>query len=136
MIADTVHRWHAVVAGAVEGLDDLLADDVVFHSPVVFTPQQGKALTTLYLTGALQVLGGAGFRYVKQVLDGDTAVLEFETAVDGTWINGVDIIRCDETDRIVELRVMLRPLKAINLVHERMGAMLEALKGLTPAGEH
>jgi hypothetical protein len=123
VIAETIERWHRVIAGELT-LDDVLADDVVFHSPVVFTPQVGKAVTSLYLAGALQVLFGPDFSYVKQVLSGDTAVLEFETAIDGTWINGVDIIRIDPDGRIVEFRVMLRPLRAITLVHERMGAML------------
>ena len=128
MIEQTVAQWHRVVAGDGAALDALLADDVVFHSPVVHTPQRGKAITTMYLQGALHVLGGESFTYVKQVLDGDTAVLEFETTVDGIHVNGVDIITCDSSGRIVEFTVMLRPLKAINLVHERMGAMLAALR--------
>jgi hypothetical protein len=116
-------------------LDDLLADDVVFYSPIVYTPQRGKSTTKLYLQAALQTLPGdatAGddnrFRYTKQVIGVDTAVLEFETTVDGKYVNGVDIIRCDASGRIVEFRVMLRPLQAVNIVHERMRAMLEALQ--------
>src|SRR4051794_25505618 len=100
-IEDVVERWHRQLAGELpEGLDGLLADDVVFYSPIVYTPQQGKAVTTLYLQAAKQALpgdGGAGaFRYTKQVLAGDLAVLEFETTVDGKYVNGVDIIRCDD----------------------------------------
>ncbi|HVU60116.1 MAG TPA: nuclear transport factor 2 family protein [Mycobacteriales bacterium] len=134
MIADLVGRWHRFVeAGDPALLDALLADDVVFYSPVVYTPQRGKAVTTMYLKGATQVLAGDGgdgaFRYVKEVLAGDSAVLEFETSLDGKYVNGVDIIRCDETGKIVEFRVMLRPLQAINAVHAAMGAMLEALEG-------
>lgn len=129
MIDDVIARWHRFVAGELPGgLDGLLAEDVVFHSPVVFTPQQGKAVTTLYLQGALQVLGGGGeaFTYTKQVLSGDTAVLEFETSVDGKHVNGVDIVRCDDEGRIVEFRVMIRPLQAIQAVHEQMGRLLAA----------
>ena len=103
---------------------------MVFYSPVVYTPQRGKAVTTLYLLAAQQVLpGGPGdgrFRYTKQVIGADAAVLEFETTVAGKYVNGVDIIRCDDAGRIVEFRVMLRPLQAVNIVHERMRAMLEA----------
>ena len=136
MIEAVVERWHRLVRGEDEGaLDDLLADDVVFYSPIVYTPQRGKAVTTLYLQAAMQTLPGdetAGddkrFRYTKQVVAGDTAVLEFETTVDGKYVNGVDIIRCDASGRIVEFRVMLRPLQAVNVVHERMRAMLESLQ--------
>ena len=125
MIRDVVERWHRFMAGDLPGgLEELLADDVVFYSPVVFTPQRGKDITTLYLHGAEQVLAGPAFRYVKQVLDGDTAVLEFETEVDGTFVNGVDVVRCDGAGRIVEFRVMLRPLRAITTVHEHMGRLL------------
>lgn len=127
MIDDVIARWHRFVEGELPGgLEGLLAEDVVFHSPVVFTPQRGKAVTTLYLQGAVQVLGGGGeaFTYTKQVLSGDTAVLEFETSVDGKHVNGVDIIRCDDDGRIVEFRVMIRPLQAIQAVHEQMGRLL------------
>jgi hypothetical protein len=122
------------------GLDELLADDVVFYSPIVYTPQKGKAITALYLQAAARTLPGGGdtaagndsrnggFRYTKSVLADDTAVLEFETTVEGKYVNGVDIIRCNDEGRIVEFRVMIRPLQAVNLVHEQMAAMLERMK--------
>src|SRR5215210_7268888 len=123
MIEKTVADWHRHLRGELPGgLDELLADDVVFYSPIVYTPQQGKAVTKLYLEAAGQTLpgdppstgggegGGGGFRYTKQVLAGDTAVLEFETTVEGKYVNGVDIIRCNDEGRIVEVRVMIRPL--------------------------
>ena len=133
VIDDVISRWHAFLDnGEPSALDALLADDVVFYSPVVFTPQRGKDVTTMYLMGAKQVLAGDGgegqFRYAKEVLAGDTAVLEFETSLAGKYVNGVDIIRCNDAGRIVEFRVMLRPLQAINAVHEAMGAMLESMK--------
>ena len=125
MIEDVIARWHRYMAGELPGgLDELLADDVVFYSPVVFTPQRGKEITTLYLAGASQVLGGDSFRYTKEVLAGNTAVLEFETSVEGKYVNGVDIITGDDTGRIVEFRVMIRPLQAIQAVHEQMGRLL------------
>lgn len=132
MIEQVVEKWEQFLAGELPGgLDELLADDVVFYSPVVFTPQRGKAVTTMYLQAAGQTLTGAGdqaFRYTKQVLAGDVAVLEFETSLDGKHVNGVDIIRCDSAGRIVEFRVMIRPLQAINAVHEAMRAMLASLQ--------
>jgi ketosteroid isomerase-like protein len=124
VIEQTVEQWHRFVAGDATVLADLLADDVVFYSPVVFTPQRGKEITSLYLQGAAQVLGGEDFRYTKQVLAGNDAVLEFETTVDGKHVNGVDIISCDDAARIVEFRVMLRPLQAVNVVHQKMGELL------------
>jgi len=145
MIEDVVERWHAHLRGELPGgLDELLDDDVVFYSPIVYTPQRGKDVTKLYLQAAAQTLpgnkptrdtpaanapDGAGrFRYTKTVVTGDTAVLEFETTVDGKYVNGVDIIRCNDAGRIVEFRVMLRPLQAINLVHAQMAAMLEKMQ--------
>ena len=129
MIDDVIARWHRFMeGGSPGGLDDLLADDVVFYSPVVFTPQRGREVTTRYLEAAAVALAGdavdGAFRYTKQVLAGDTAVLEFETSVAGRYVNGVDIIRCDDAGRIVEFRVMVRPLQAIQAVHEQMGRRL------------
>ena len=133
-IDDLIGRWHRYMAGELPGgLDELLADDVVFYSPVVYTPQRGKDITTLYLEAAKQALPGDGgdgaFRYTKEVLAGDTAVLEFETTVAGKYVNGVDIIRCDDRGRIVEFRVMIRPLQAVNAVHQQMQEMLATLQG-------
>jgi hypothetical protein len=139
-----MERWFAHVRGELPGgLDELLDDDVTFFSPIVYTPQRGKAITTMYLQAAGQTLPGdesspapssdgddahGGFRYTKRVLAGDTAVLEFETTVEGKYVNGVDIIRCNDEGRIVEFRVMIRPLQAINLVHAQMKAALERMQ--------
>jgi hypothetical protein len=130
VIDDVIARWHRYLGGELHGgLDELLADEVVFYSPVVYTPQRGKPLTTQYLETATRTLaGGPGgpFHYTKQVLSGDTAVLEFETSVEGKYVNGVDIIRCDDAGRIVEFRVMMRPLQGIQAVHEQMARGLAA----------
>jgi ketosteroid isomerase-like protein len=132
MINTVVETWHEIVAGErPEALDDLLTDDVVFYSPIVYTPQRGKALTTMYLRAAAQTLPGdpvhGAFHYTKEVLAGDVAMLEFETTIAGKYVNGVDIIRCDNAGHIVEFRVMIRPLQAINAVHDQMRAMLAAM---------
>ena len=133
MIDDAIALWHAYVRGErPDALAELLDDDVVFHSPIVFTPQEGKAITTAYLQAATQVLTGdredddAAFHYTKDVRGADVAVLEFETTLDGVHVNGVDIISCNEAGRIVEFRVMLRPLKAVNAVHQHMARALGA----------
>jgi len=110
------------------GLDALLADEVVFHSPVVHTPQRGKAVTTLYLSAALQVFGNPSFRYVREIRGERDAVLEFELEIDGIRINGVDLLRWDDTRRVTDFKVMLRPLKAVHLIQQRMAALLEGHK--------
>jgi hypothetical protein len=142
MIESVIEKWHAYLRGGLPGgLDGLLADDVIFYSPIVFTPQKGKAVTTLYLQAARRTLpgdppapitggdrAGGGFRYTKSVMAGDTAVLEFETSIDGKYVNGVDIIRANDEGRIVEFRVMIRPLQAVDLVHRQMAVTLERMK--------
>lgn len=128
--ADPIHRWHEMVqARSPRGLDTILADDVVFHSPVVHTPQVGKAITQKYLTAAFFVFFNPSFHYVREVRSGFDAVLEFEVTIDGILVNGVDMIRSNEVGLIVEFKVMLRPLKAINLIHQKMGEMLAGAKG-------
>lgn len=122
-----IERWHRVVGDRdMAGLDALLADDVVFHSPVVHTPQAGKPLTRMYLQAAMHVLGNENFRYVGEWYAPRGAVLEFRTRLDDIEIDGVDMISWDDEGRITEFKVMVRPLKAINLLHELMRRMLEA----------
>jgi ketosteroid isomerase-like protein len=124
---DTLHAWHAIVAARdAAGLDALLADDVVFHSPVVHTPQRGKALTTMYLAAAIHVFTAGPFRYVREVAGHRDAVLEFEAELDGILVNGVDMFRWSDDGRIVDFKVMIRPLKAIEVVHRKMAEMLAA----------
>ncbi len=127
--APALETWHRLVREHdPAGLDDLLADDVVFHSPVVHTPQRGKALTRTYLGAAFKVFFNPSFRYVRELQQGDHAVLEFETEIDGIVVNGVDMITWNSEGRIVDFKVMLRPLKANNLIHQKMGQMLEAMQ--------
>lgn len=129
MTPDPIARWHHIVNGRdAAGLDALLAEDAVFHSPVVHTPQVGKAVTRAYLSAALAVFGNASFRYRRELYGEHDAVLEFELEIDGIAINGVDLIRWNDAGRITEFKVMLRPLKAVTLIHEKMGAMLQAAR--------
>jgi hypothetical protein len=146
VIEQTIENWHKQLRGELPGgLDSLLAEDVVFYSPVVFTPQKGRDITKAYLNAAYNTFDGdksavsskpasadreKGFRYTKQVLSGNFAVLEFETEMDGKYVNGVDIITCNDAGKIVEFRVMVRPLQAVNTVHAQMGAMLAKMKAL------
>ncbi|HCE54872.1 MAG TPA: hypothetical protein DER05_07640 [Lutibacter sp.] len=111
-------------------LDELLSDEVIFYSPIVWAPQEGKQITKLYLMAALEVFGGenADFKYVNQVIDNNQFILEFTTIIDGVTVNGVDMIAVNDEGKIISFKVMVRPLKAITKVHEKMGEMLEKLK--------
>jgi hypothetical protein len=129
MSVSPVARWHALVKSRnPEGLHALLSDGVVFHSPVVHTPQIGKAITTQYLTAALRVFFNESFRYVREISGENEAVLEFQVEIDGISVNGVDMIKWDEQGKIVDFKVMIRPLKAINLIHQKMAALLQAAR--------
>ncbi len=135
-----IERWHEHMKGNLDGgLDAMLHRDVVFLSPIVFTPQKGIDITKAYLSAAGGTLGGdapesssegspatggGAFQYTKEILNGHHAVLEFETSIDGKYVNGIDMMTCDDDGMITEFKVMIRPLQAINLVHEQMKAML------------
>jgi ketosteroid isomerase-like protein len=124
---NTLEIWHEVLRDRDIGrLDEVLAEDCVFLSPIVHSPQIGRDLTRFYLTGALNVFNES-FQYVKEVVTPQHAVLEFTCDLDGIVVNGVDIMTFDEDGKIVEFKVMVRPLKAVNLLHARMRAMLEQM---------
>lgn len=123
-----VANWHKIVENRdEEALDNLLAEDVMFYSPVVFTPQKGKKMTKAYLLAALEVLVApeAQFSYVKETIDTDKCVLEFNATIDGIIINGVDMISLNSEGKIIEFKVMVRPLQGMNKLHEKMGEMLK-----------
>lgn len=129
MTNPTLARWHELLAARdISCLDALLAEDAVFHSPVVHTPQRGRELVKFYLTGAFHVLLNDSFRYVREVVGERDAVLEFLVEVDGLQVNGVDMIHWNAAGEIDDFKVMIRPLKAINLLHGKMRQMLESLK--------
>ena len=139
---NAIEKWHDIMKGdsseAPNKLDDLLHDDVVFYSPVVYTPQKGKEITKLYLSAASGVFSSekkgkeekkeSKFKYIKEVVHGNHACLEFETEMNGVYVNGIDLITWDENDKIIEFKVLVRPLQAVNTLHEQMGRMLDKLK--------
>jgi hypothetical protein len=121
-----IESWHRLIEERnVAGLDDILADDAVFHSPVVHTPQEGKQLTKLYLSAAIMVLGSSNFEYVREVIGESDAVLEFTAEIDGIHINGVDMVHWNADGKIDDFKVMIRPLKAVNLLYGLMQQMLQ-----------
>ena len=129
MIENTIAAWHKLIETRdAAGLDNILADNVVFHSPIVHTPQEGKPITKLYHTAALYVFNNDTFKYLREVISDNNAVLEFSTVIEGITVNGVDMITWGADGRITEFKVMVRPLKAINLIHKMMGEMLQKMK--------
>ena len=143
MQMNAIEKWHEIMksggSDSAAKLDDLLHDDVVFYSPVVFTPQKGKDVTKLYLAAASGVFSTkkknrseekkeSKFRYVKELVEGNTACLEFETEMNGIYVNGIDLITWNDDNKITEFKVLIRPLQAVNTIHEMMGKMLDQLK--------
>ena len=125
--APVVDAWHRVVRERdAKALWELIAEDATFHSPVVHTPQRGRQLTYAYLYAAFQVFANDSFRYVRELAGDRDAVLEFQVEIDGIVVNGVDMIRWNDDGRIVDFKVMLRPLKAVNLIHQKMAQALGA----------
>ncbi len=126
-LTDVTDRWHQIVRTKdTAALQAILADDAVFESPVVHTPQHGKAITFKYLHAALHVLNNDSFTYLNEWQSERSAVLEFQSTVEGIAINGVDIIHWNDAGLITHFKVMVRPLKAVNKLHEMMGRMLRA----------
>ena len=121
----TVDTWHHILdSKKLTDLDDLLGDNVVFHSPVVYTPQVGKAITLKYLTAAFYVLYNDSFKYVREIVKDYDAALEFTVEIDGVFVNGVDLITWDNNNKIIDFKVLIRPLQAINLIHQKMSIKL------------
>ena len=121
-----VAAWHAIAeARDPAGLPDLLADDVVFRSPAVHSPQQGKALTTAYLSAAVVVLGPT-LDYVREWYDDDSAVLEFRAELDGLTVHGVDMLTWNAAGELTDFTVMVRPYKGLQKLIELMAEELQS----------
>ena len=117
--------WHQIIFNQNKAkLAEILAEDVVFHSPIVHTPQIGKQITFMYLSAAFEVLFNDTFKYVREVTNETETLLEFEVNVDGILVNGIDMISWNDEGKIISFKVMLRPLKAVNLIHQKMGELL------------
>lgn len=126
---NTLSAWHELVKSRnTKGISAILADDVIFHSPVVHTPQVGKAITAQYLGAAFHVFFNETFEYIREIAGPRDAALEFQVDIDGITVNGVDMLKWNDEGEIIEFKVLIRPLKAINLIHQKMAAMLQAQK--------
>ena len=125
-MAAALDSWHEIIRnGDVSALDTLIADDAVFHSPVVHAPQVGKVIVVKYLTAAANVLLDESFKYLGEMVDERQAMLEFEVTLDGIVINGVDHIRWNDNNQIIEFKVWVRPLKGMQKLHQAMAKQLE-----------
>ena len=123
-----IKEWHEIVeSGNTENLSSIIDSDCIFYSPVVFTPQKGKELTIKYLSAAALVFGDDSFKYIKEVINEKNACLEFELKLNGIEINGVDLISWNDKNKISEFKVLIRPLKGVQLIHELMGGTLEQI---------
>ena len=121
-----IHKWHEVVDKQDHGLlKSILAENVTFYSPVVFTPQKGRDLTLLYLMAAAQVFNNKSFSYTKEIINENHAALEFKLSIDGIEINGIDLITWNEEGMIIEFKVFIRPLQGVSVIHKMMQQMLE-----------
>ena len=125
-------KWHEVVKNRDYNLlESILADDIIFYSPVVYTPQKGKQLALQYLMAASEVFNTSSFKYDKEVIGRSNASLEFSLTLDNTDINGIDLISWDESGKILEFKVFIRPLQGVNMIHKLMQGMLESFKNVS-----
>lgn len=125
MTPPVIERWIGIIEnGRTDELETLLADDAVFYSPAVFTPQEGRAKTATYLRAAAKVFGDTDFHYVEQWYSERSAILEFAATVDGIYVNGIDMIHWNDDGQIVSVKVMLRPLKALQTIMPAMAELL------------
>lgn len=121
----------AVESQDMDAVDALLADDVVFRSPVAHTPYPGKAITSAILRAVVEVFDD--FHYVRQLRDGSEEAYVFEAKVDGLDITGCDFLTFDDEGKVVEFMVMTRPLKASQALSVRMAERFESIKAAAAA---
>jgi len=131
LITQTILKWHQFLESRdIHVLEDILDVEVVFHSPDLYSPQKGKVITTLYLIGAIEVLGKPenNFAYYHQIQDKNIAVLEFKAEIGNIKIHGIDMIEINEVGKIINFTVMIRPLKAVHTVQEKMMELIEKMR--------
>ena len=127
-----IQKWHDVVKlRDYNTLTEILHDDAIFYSPVVYTPQKGKDITLKYLIAASEVFNSTSFQYNKEMIGESSASLEFSLTLDSTDINGIDLISWDKTGKINEFKVFIRPLQGVNMIHKLMQGMMESFKSVS-----
>lgn len=127
MTPPVIQRWIEIIDGdRTDELDDILAEDCVFHSPAVFTPQEGRAKAAMYLRAASKLFGGTDFHYIEHWYGDGSAVLEFAATIDGVYVNGIDMIHWNDAEKIVSFKVMMRPLKGLQVIVPKMAELLQS----------
>ncbi|PWJ42586.1 nuclear transport factor 2 family protein [Sediminitomix flava] len=122
-----IDTWHTLISSQkVVGISELLSENVMLHSPVAYRPIQGKHKVMMYLTASFYTFINDSFKYVREVRNGNTAFLEFEVVIDGTFVNGIDVIEWNEEGKITDFKVMVRPLRGVQTIHDKMNMMLES----------
>jgi len=122
-LPDGLVKWHRFVSEQdMQALAAALADDVVFRSPVLWKPKEGKATAMLYLSSAARVL--EDFTYHRQFVGDDAVVLEFSAHVGTLSVKGVDIIQFNEAGQIVDFEVMVRPASGLQALGAAMAQQL------------
>ena len=121
--------WHQFVENRdPTHLDDFIADNATLHSPVVWTPQKGKKIVIIYLIAACEIIANEHFKYIREVSNDEHTMLEFSTVIDGVSVEGVDMLTFDSEGKLLDIKVMIRPLQAVNIVHQKMGEFLAKMK--------
>ena len=128
MTPPVIQRWHEFLDGghAAEALAALLAEDCVFYSPAVFTPQEGRAKTMAYLGAAAKMFEGTDFHYVEEWFGERSAILEFAATIDGSYVNGVDMIHWNDDEQIIAFKVMMRPFRGLQAIMPKMAELLQS----------
>ncbi len=125
MTPPVIARWIDIIeSGRTSELEDLLAEEAVFYSPAVFSPQEGRELTLAYLSAAAKVFGDTDFHYVEKWYNDRSAILEFAATIDGKYVNGIDMIHWNDAEKIVAVKVMVRPMKGLQALMPKMAELL------------
>ena len=123
-----LNTWHNFVKNKNhENLSNFIDDNAVLYSPVVFKPIKGGFMVGMYLMAAAEIIGNSSFKYVREICDSENAILEFKTEINGITVEGVDMLKFTKEGKLKEIKVMIRPLKAVNIVHQKMGEYLEKM---------
>ena len=125
MTPPVIKRWLDIIENdRTSEIEGVLAEDAVFYSPAVFSPQEGRDMAVAYLTAASKMFSGTDFHYVEQWYSERSAILEFAATIDGKYVNGIDMIHWNDDGRIVSFKVMMRPLKGLEAIMPKMAELL------------
>lgn len=123
---ESLEKWHKMLgSGDLNILDELLADDIVFHSPVAYKPYPGKQVVTFILTNVIQIFENFTYHREFYTEDQQCVVLEFSANIGEKLLKGIDMIRFNEQGKIVDFEVMIRPQSGLEALAMQMGKRME-----------